>query len=281
MLRFACLEKFATMGLYTKSGFRLQLQTINDGASLHWLFLPGGPGLGSESFSDLAKNLCLPGNVWYVDYPNDGSNQISKDNLFDGWRDGLIELLECFDNIILVAHSFSGMFILSDPRIEKLVKGLVLLNTSPSNQWMQQIAEQVLLYDLPDVSVIQEKYENNRNNQSYKELTQACSPYFFSMQALKLGNLLLKNLPYSHASYDWALKSFHPQYRAFFIPELIPTLIISGEHDHVTPKELFTKDPQWNRKNITIECIKGEGHFPWLISWEQVKTAFKEFIKRL
>src|ERR1700712_5244480 len=40
----------------------------------NWLFLPGGPGIGSDSLRDLGEPPDLPGTGWLVDLPGDGSN---------------------------------------------------------------------------------------------------------------------------------------------------------------------------------------------------------------
>lgn len=58
--------------LYTQMGYRATLKSVNTGVPIHWLFLPGGPGLGSESFSDPGVKLQLPGSTWYFGH---GSNQ--------------------------------------------------------------------------------------------------------------------------------------------------------------------------------------------------------------
>lgn len=267
--------------LYTQTGYRVSLKSVNAGVPIHWLFLPGGPGLGSESFSDLGVALQLPGNTWYVDYPNDGRNQISKVNPFDRWSDGLIELLNAFENVVLVAHSFSGMFVLSEPRIEKIIKGLVLMNTSPTADWVQEIPKQAERYNLPDVSQIQAQYQKNPSDKLFKKLTLACAPYFFSRASLEQGMQLLEGLPYSHASYDWAGKYFHPNYKAAFVPKTIPTLIIGSEFDHITPVKLFSNNELWCRKNILVECLKGSGHFPWFDSPDRLCELFMTFSKKV
>lgn len=270
-----------TSPLYTPIGYRLSLQSSHTGAPIHWLFLPGGPGLGVESFSNLGKALQLPGNTWYVDYPNDGNNQVSAVNRFDRWADGLIELLNALDNVVLVAHSFSGMFILSQPKVEKIIKGLVLMNTSPAADWIQEIPKQAAKYNLPDVSELQAQYQQNPSDQLFKKLTLACAPYFFTKASLGQGKKLLEQLPYSHASYDWAQQHFHPNYKAAFVPKTIPTLIIGSEFDHITPINLFAENQLWCRDNIMLECLKGSGHFPWIDSSDRLCELFMSFSNKL
>lgn len=266
--------------LYSKYGYRAQLISTNPGVPLHWLFLPGGPGLGSESFSNLGQRLKLPGNTWYIDYPNDGSNQVSQNDYFEGWRQGLLDLVCLFRNVVIVAHSFSGMFVLSEASIEKHIKGLVLLNTSPNANWMQEISKQAEKFHLPDVSEVQAQYQSNLSDEMFKKLTINCAPYFFSESALSEGKSLLQELPYSHKSYNWAGEDFHPGYQATFIPS-IPTLIIGGEYDHVTPSTLFSNNRSWHRNHITIECLSGAGHFSWFDAFEDIHRLLIIYSKKV
>ncbi|MBA3488707.1 MAG: hypothetical protein H0T78_04040, partial [Longispora sp.] len=60
--------------LWTRSGVRLTLAFSKPGR-WNWLFVPGGPGTGSESLSSLVRMVSLPGSGWLVDLPGDGSNR--------------------------------------------------------------------------------------------------------------------------------------------------------------------------------------------------------------
>lgn len=248
----------------TENGFRLTPVKMGDEKAFNWFFLPGGPGFGSQAIADLADQLTLPGQVFLVDYPNDGNNQLKEKVDFNDWHNGLCQLVQGYKNVILVAHSFSGMLALSEPRLENMIKGLVLLNTSPSNRWMEMIADQADKYQLPDISEKQAWYLAEPSNSRFKTTCLAAAPYFFTSAELQAGKVLLEKLPYSHESYDWVNRDFHPSYTARWIPKQLSTLIICSEFDYLTPASLFTEDKQWQRDNIHIELIKSAGHFPWL-----------------
>ncbi len=95
--------------IWTKSRSRLKLIRDDQSQKYNWLFLPGGPGLGSESLQDLVNILNLSGSVWLVDLPGEGSNTTEDDEKnFANWSDGLIEAVDEFDDVILVAHSSGG-----------------------------------------------------------------------------------------------------------------------------------------------------------------------------
>lgn len=83
--------------LWTSLKTRLQFIKSTPGSNFNWLFLPGGPGLGSESLSSLTNKLKLPGTMWHVDLPGDGSNTTSHDKkYFSNWS---LALLECVSTL--------------------------------------------------------------------------------------------------------------------------------------------------------------------------------------
>ncbi|HEY4831240.1 MAG TPA: alpha/beta hydrolase, partial [Waddliaceae bacterium] len=112
--------------LWTKLKARLQLIRTTPSANFNWLFLAGGPGLGSESLGPLTQLLKLPGTMWNLDLPGDGSNLTSDDHhYFSRWSEALTESVNALDNVILVAHSTGGMYALATPALQKMLTGLV------------------------------------------------------------------------------------------------------------------------------------------------------------
>ncbi len=106
--------------LWTASQARFQLVHASERRNFNWLFLPGGPGLGSESLFPLLNILELPGNMWRLDFPGDGSNTTSNNKKsFSKWHQALNEATRALSNVILVAHSKGGMFALASPELEK------------------------------------------------------------------------------------------------------------------------------------------------------------------
>ena len=107
--------------LWTKSGTRLNLIKHNSGKALNWLFLPGGLGRDSEYLHTLTKDLNLPGMIWHVDLPGNGSNHlIDKNYQYDNWPDELLQLVKFFPNPIFIGHSCAGMLLLSQPKLKNI-----------------------------------------------------------------------------------------------------------------------------------------------------------------
>ena len=130
---------------------RLTLAKSNPGKE-NWLFLAGGPGADSEYFIELVELLNLPGNIWLVDLPENGGNRLG-DNYdehydFAFWEQAFKHVLKSFNNVILVGHSFSGIYPLLFPEIENDLIGLVILN-SASRPWIENALSMAQEKNLP------------------------------------------------------------------------------------------------------------------------------------
>lgn len=266
--------------LWTPSGARLQLVRTNSEKDLNWLFLPGGPGLGSEYLYGLTQLLNLPGKLWLVDFPGDGSNVTSDDTkAFSDWSKGLAEAISTFKKVILVAHSSGGMFALATPELESMLLGLVLMSSAPDASWQKSFMQYVQENPLPEVAKQQAIFEKNPSNETMKNFTLACAPYFSIPSGLKKNIALLEPLPFNYKTYTWAATHFDSTYQAKWIPENIPTLIFSGDQDHITPLRLFSDFTQFRRANILIREIKQAAHFPWIDNPEEIVLVFEEYVK--
>lgn len=267
---------------WTESRARLQFARKSGQKNFNWLFLPGGPGMGSESLLPLLKILKLPGSLWLLDLPGDGSNTTSDNSAsFSRWAIALVEAARQFDHPVLVAHSTGGMYALSLPELEGLLKGLVLLDSAPNTKWQASFAESVRDFPVPGLNVLQEKYEKNPNNRILEELTLASAPYLFTGSGQAAGIETLRSLPYNYETCMWSEKYFDRIYQARWAPKAIPALILAGEKDLVTPLRFFLNEKRFNRENITFKSIKDAGHFPWIENPAEVAEAFCAFVNRL
>lgn len=265
----------------TQSRARLQLIYSSEG-NLNWLFLPGGPGLGSESLLPLLKTLQLPGKLWLLDLPGDGSNTTSNNSeSFSHWPEALIEAVQSFTHVILVAHSTGAMYVLTLPELEKHLEGLVVLDSAPDATWQILFAEIIKKKPVAGLQALQENYVKDPSNKALKALTLASAPYLFTKRGQTSGMELLSGLPYNYETCQWSEMHFDSTYQSKWIPQKIPTLIMAGEEDLVTPLQLFEKDKKFCRDNITFKSIKNAGHFPWIENPSAVAKEFKTFLMSL
>jgi len=268
--------------LWNKYGLRLQFIKSQGGRAWNWLFLPGGPGLGSESLSGLTACLNLSGTIWHIDLPGDGSN-ISENNIqsFRTWPIALEEVIDAFDNVILVGHSSGGMYALSLPCLEQKLSGLILIDSAPDSSWQRELADMIQSSPIEELERLDKIYRINPDNELLKKLTVAAAPYFFTEVGLQKGRELLQALPYNFETCNWSEEYFDSTYQAQWCPQNLITLVIAGDEDHLTPISLFKDYPKFNRNNILFKEISGAGHFPWIENPSEVATAFEEFLNRL
>lgn len=271
--------------LYDSNFVRYKLVKSNPGNALfNWLFIPGGPGADSIYFVSLIHNLNVPGNFWLIDLPGNGSNTSENvpDNFnFDSWDECFIPVIEKFENPIIVGHSFGGMFPLLFPKLEKLLKGLVILNSAPS-LWLEEAAKSAQAKNLPLLTEPLTNFENNPTQETFKKALLACAPYYFPTSNLENGIELLNQITFNyHAAVWWLKKASNMNFNAKWIPEELSTLIIGASEDCITPITLFENDLRFCRKNIHIEKIQDAGHFPWLEQMAIVKNSFESFMNKI
>ncbi len=268
--------------LWTKLKARLQLIRSTPGANFNWIFLAGGPGLGSESLDPLTQLLNLPGAMWNLDLPGDGSNLTSDDQqYFSHWSAALIESINALDNVVLVAHSTGGMYALATPALQKMLTGLVLMDSAPDASWQQLLMEAIKHNPIPEVEYLHKLYAENPNNETLKQITILSVPYLFTKDGLNKDLSFLESLPYNFMTCEWSAQNFDQSYKAKWIPINIPTLIFAGEEDYVTPLSLFTEAADFQDPNILIRKIKDAAHFPWIENPEEVLAVFEEYYQKL
>lgn len=271
--------------LYDRNKVRYQLAKSNPGSSFYnWLFLPGGPGADSSYFLNLINQLDMSGNFWLIDFPGNGnhiSDEIPADLNFDTWDEYFIPAIQQFENPILVGHSFGGMYPLLFPELENILNGFIVLNSAPS-LWLEEAAKCASEKNIPILIEPLEIFQNNPNQETFKEAILACAPYYFPAHNLENGIKLLNQLAINyHASAWWLNRASSTNFNAKWIPENIPTLIVGASDDCITPISIFERDKRFSRKNISIELIQDAGHFPWLEQIDVVTGKFKSFFDKI
>lgn len=268
--------------LWTKLKSRLQLVRTTHDTNLNWLFLAGGPGLGSESLDPLIQLLSLPGSIWRLDLPGDGSNVTDDDaQYFSNWSAALCEAVCALNNVILVAHSTGGMYALATPELKKILTGLVLMDSAPDASWQQHFWKMVVDNPVPEVEPLYSAYTENPDNDLLKTITILSAPYCFTKAGLQKDLSFLESLPYNFKTCNWSAQHFDNRYQAKWVPDNMPVLIFAGEEDCITPLSLFMNAPDFQKPNICIRTIKQAAHFPWIENPKDVIKVFQEYINQL
>ena len=265
--------------LWTKSGARLRLVNSNAGETINWLFFPGGPGFDTDYLLMLTQDLPVPGDIWHVDLPGNGSNPAPDGYNYSAWRACLLEVVQTLPNVIFVGHSFSGLMALLYPELEEQIVGLVLMNSAP-RCWADAVEVIAKEKQLPSLTQEKQHYLRERNNYQFKRFVLAVADYFFTPDDAQAGKAYLQPFDYNHAPFDWSRSGIFQEYKAQWVPSKIPTLIIGAENDYTVPFHLFKEDERFRRDNIQQCCIANASHFPWFQKKPAVVDVFVEFSKK-
>lgn len=257
-----------------KSGIKLTLESPKtDGTP--WLFLPGGPGMGSESLKDLIFALDIDTPMYRVDLPDDGGNRVGKPITLDRWQQAILEVSRHFEEVVWVGHSFGGMLLQTIPALEQYTAAIALLNTAPDNTWFKTFAQRSKQSKLPNISELRKNFIANPNDDSYKAFMLNGIDYYFTPQGVTQGIRLFQSLPFNHQAYLWAMQYFHPVYTNSWVPN-IPTLLLTSSDDHMTPPDAFDSE-DYQQSNFMHANINHAGHFPWIEQPELVASSFNTF----
>ena len=266
---------------YDAHRVRYELYQANGGKSYNWLFLPGGPGADSSYFKSLIDNLTLPGNVWLIDLPGNGSNTSVGAVNFDMWMDIFPAIVQKFENPILVGHSFGGMFPLLFPELENSLKGFIILNSAPS-LWLEEAVAYSKQFTLPDLSKEMQDFTERPSQETFEVALDACMPYYFPPVTLEIGRALLTEVPFQYLpAVWWQRKAIETNFSAKWVPLDVPTLIVGAKFDCICPVTLFQNDKRFDRPNIDFLVLEDAGHIPWIENLTAIKNAFDGFIVRL
>jgi pimeloyl-ACP methyl ester carboxylesterase len=267
---------------FTPSGVRLRLHSSRPG-DLNWLFLPGGPGIGSESLEELAAALGVSGAIWLVDLPGDGSNRAPPgvaEDPYARWPQVVIEAAQALPNIIFAGHSTGGMYLLATPELEQHIIGLVLLDTAPDAGWHSHFVKMTANHPLPEVDAAMSIYEADRRDANIAAVAVASAEWNFSASGLEAGRDLLARMPYNSAAVDWSDAHFDYVYAAAWWPQSLPVLVLSGAEDRIVWQGGWTNE-RFQTPNANFKTIPGGGHFPWIENPMAVNAAFAQMADRI
>jgi pimeloyl-ACP methyl ester carboxylesterase len=266
----------------TRSGIRLRLAASGSGR-WNWLFVPGGPGLGSRSLLGLVRTVRVPGMSWLVDLPGDGSNRDlpGVSDPYARWPGVLVEAAQALPHVVMAGHSTGGMLMLSVPELEAHLAGMALISSAPHSGWRDAFTRHAQDHPIPAVETAAARYSERPNDQSLRALTLAAAPWNFTGQGLARGKSLLRSLAYNHEAVAWAEAHFDDAYQARWAPRDIPALIVSGAEDLVVTQHLWQQEPAFTRPGIMHRRIEGAAHFPWIENPEAVQAAFRDLADRL
>ncbi len=263
---------------WTPSGVRMRAARRNSG-HLDWLFLPGGPGIGSESLVELVDTADLPGISWLVDLPGDGSNIDAPGAARDpyvSWPRVFLEAAAAVDNPVAVGHSTGGEYLLSIADLQAELRGLVLVSSAPDAGWMPTFEAMTRARPLPDVEAATRRYEQDPSDDTLRAIAVASAPWNFSAPFVETGRSLLSRMPYNRRAVEWSARNFDGSYQSAWWPTRMPTLVVSGDEDCIIDQTCWN-DPQYRRPNVDHQWISAAGHWPWIDNPRACRRILQRF----
>lgn len=268
---------------YDSHGTRYQLAKTTKG-SINWLFLPGGAGADSCYFLPLIEQLKIPGNIWLIDFPKNGSNtdKLHADYDFESWKECLLTTVRRFENPVLVGHSFGGIYPLFFPEIEGLLKGLITICAAPTVDVIMEEhmhKERGITFD----NAPGKRFSDNPSDKTFKEALVARSKNFFPPISLERGKKLFAETIFNYKAMQWWIKNYltKKDFDIIWVPKKLPMLMIAASEDCSNPPKLIMDDKRFNRPNIERCLLKGSGHFPWLENMDSVVERMNAFEERV
>ena len=258
-------------------------QVHSNDSSVDWLFIPGGPGCDSSCFDNLIENINLPGNVWYVDFAENGSNYTGEyDSNFDfsKWSDAIIDAVKRFDNPILVGHSFGGVFTLLHEKLENHIRGLVLIGSQPTYD-EKVLDDYAKSHGLDYDKSARITFKKEINDQNFRDVLLAKSHYHFPENTLSKGQEMFRGIAFNYlAPLWWSLKVKSTTPRVTWVPN-IPCLILNGDKDYIAPLHIFKEDKRFRKENIKMHSIENAGHYPWYEASKKIENHLNNFISSI
>lgn len=265
---------------YTPSGVRMRLHSVRDG-ELNWLLLPGGPGIGSESLHELADAMDVPGAIWLVDLPGDGSHtDPDRIDPFRSWPGVLVEAAQAVPHAVYAGHSTGGMYLLATPEVRQHIRGLVLLDTAPDCAWHAAYVQMTQDNPLPAFNAAVDAYERDKTLANLTTLVVASAEWNFEPAGLEAGRELLARMPYNGEAIEWSGANFDHTFAARWWPNDLPVLRVWGACDRIVSQRGWNM-PEYKSLNVLAREIPGAGHFPWIENPTAVTAAFREFAARI
>lgn len=259
--------------IYTASGVRMQNFHQADN-SIHLIMIPGGPGMSADYLKSLLPLSDFSMNIWGMDLPGNGDNRVD-DECFAEWPFKIEEGLNALQGTkILLGHSFGGMLMQINPKLDEMVDAMILLSTTPKNIFYPGGGSNV---DDPIVQRGYERYAKLKNDDTFKQLLLDVAPLYFDQDCMDKGLELFRSTKYAHKVYDTFMFELMRNYEYQYVPT-VPTLIVGGDMDTTTPLYFYTDDPAFNEPNIAIFELEGVNHFPWINSHEKVRNVIEPFI---
>ena len=236
------------------------------------VILHGGPAADHSSYRPWLSPLAELLQLVYVDHRGTGrSAEVPLETCTIEKIADDIEELRRYLGIktwIVMGSSFGGMWALTYAvQYPNTLSHLILIDTAPSYDFRKEAEEHAQKYGTPEQKTVYKKVFEGKvsTKEEYLKWSEIMLPLYFRKYDSKIGRAMLSRMRGSPKLSQYMWKNVMPNYdiRPRLKEITIPTLILAGKYDWVTPvsqsKILASNIP--NSKLVTFE---NSGHHPFI-----------------
>ncbi len=255
------------------------------------LLMHGGSGMDHTYFQPWLDPLGEQVQLIYYDQLGQGRStrpQSYEDIRMDTWADeadGLRAFLGQ-KRMILFGHSFGGFIALEYAlRHGEHLDGLILCDTAPALDYLDVVMANAQARGTPEQvqALVAGLSAPVADDASWRQLWVTILPLYFDIYDPKVAASLDEATQYSAAAFNQGMGKCLPAFNVVSrLREIsVPTLIIAGRHDWITPPAQAAERLHAGLPNSRLVIFEQSGHFPFIEEPEKFVTVVREWLTNL
>lgn len=261
-----------------------ELFITTEGSGTPILLFHGGLGLDHTYLTSYFNTLSDSYQLTYFDHRGNGRSAKPDDYAtldFDVFCDDADAVRQHLghDKVIVIGHSYGG-FIAQQYAIKygQNLKGLVLIDTAPALDYQPQPSgtdEQLAAFG--------EAFTRPMNDDAdWRNIWTAITPMYFHNYQESVGNALDEATHYVAAAWNQCMALLATYNTLEGLKDVTaPTLVVSGQHDFITPPEPGTKRLASLIPNATTHIFENSGHYPFIEEQDAFFTTLRDWLSGL
>ncbi len=249
------------------------------------LTLHGGPGLGSRD-NDWGSFLPFADTHRVISFDQRGNGESEgaepySHEQFVSDIEGLRQQLN-LGKIILTGGSYGGFIALEYAlRHQQHLQGIILRDTAASNAFQGIAKQRALESGLPmDRDALDRLFDGRvQDDQEFRESFGMIQPLYNVDYDAVAGLKQLNAIPFRFETHNWAFSRNQPNYNiAARLSEIrVPTLVIVGRHDWITPLEA-SEEIAASIPNSRLVIFEHSGHSPQTEERDAFLSTVNQFL---
>ena len=251
------------------------------------VLLHGGPGADQSSYRPWLSPLAEFLQLIYVDHRGTGrSAEVPLETCtIEKFADDVEELRRYLGikTWVVMGFSFGGMWALTYAvHYPSSLSHLLLIDTAPSYDFRKEAQEYVEKWGTPEQKrVCKEIFEGKvSTKEEYLKWSEIMHPLYFRKYNSEIGSAMRSRMRGSQRVSQYMWKNVMPNYdiRARLKEITIPTLIMAGKYDWVTPISQ-SKLLASNIRSSELVIFRNSGHHPFIEEQRLFMKTVLDFLK--